>query len=874
MNTFKKIVSSFLGISLLTIQCQPIYADGVKENELIQPSMQSRKTYGSNYWTTSNIREWLNTDKSYIKYTNQAPSSDKLGNFAYDKEPGFLSNFNVEEQDAIAVTKHRVYVSTTDAQSGMKDGGNTSQSDVAYPNQSMTFSLNGLLNNNKNFFYKMENDKVFFLNAYEAYSFLQKRGWSLPKELTPEAQKKHSYYNNYEHWMLSGGRANIGYDLTFLITPDSSRSLVFGYTNRLGGVVPAIHIKPDYKFPNGKIAKDIQVGEKLLFGNYNGAPIEWKVVNKTEEGFPLLLSEKIIDLKHYDAPGDEAYKYSEVVDFQKEDVNIVEEPYRNINNSKDVTPPDFKILNEDKLNKRSNDEFTLELEASDESDIEYVILPNGNKVYNKRVSYTMSENKEYLFIAKDKVGNFRYFVIPVGNINIPPKVIINPSANGWTNKDVTVDISASNDVGSAFAEKIQNNRDRTEAMWPNYTTYKGKRIRISGDVEFIEAKKPVGDYFTGMGFVFTSVNKSGSEYNLQKNYHLPIRYSLKELQEKKKAHFDHVFTVPDYYYKDLIPWSQINVDGQDTNYKVKWTNVKYELLDKDDFAIEKIILPSGNSIGEKSYKDTLTKEGNYTYQVLDNRGMITKKDVEVKIDKTLPTIQVDGISDKWTNQDVKLNVTVSDSQSGVAKTILPNGSETTSSSFEFVAKTNGDYQFQTYDKAGNVAVKKVAIRNIDKLQPYHHIQSSFLLDEKHNVDKSGREIRVIAKDDESGVDSIQLPSGEWVQGDTVKINVYENGEYPFKLKDNAGNIKEITSKISDLEKISISGIQKIEYKLDGAENKGWTNYTEPFFVKKEGLTTITSRAYDKAGNVSSEKSKVVKLDKTKPINNGILITLE
>ncbi|MED2497260.1 DUF6273 domain-containing protein, partial [Bacillus thuringiensis] len=241
MNTFKKIVSSFLGISLLTIQCQPIYADGVKENELIQPSMQSRKTYGSNYWTTSNIREWLNTDKSYIKYTNQAPSSDKLGNFAYDKEPGFLSNFNVEEQDAIAVTKHRVYVSHTDAQAGVKDGGNTSQSDVAYPNQSMTFSLNGLLNNNKNFFYKMENDKVFLLNAYEAYSYLQKRGWSLPKELTSEAQKKHSYYNNYEHWMLSGGRANIGYDLTFLITPDSSRSLVFGYTNRLGGVVHDIH---------------------------------------------------------------------------------------------------------------------------------------------------------------------------------------------------------------------------------------------------------------------------------------------------------------------------------------------------------------------------------------------------------------------------------------------------------------------------------------------------------------------------------------------------------------------------------------------------------------------------------------------------------
>lgn len=52
-----------------------------------------RELRGSSYWTTSNIREWLNSDKDVVGYTNNPLSSTYMGENAYDKEAGFLNAF-------------------------------------------------------------------------------------------------------------------------------------------------------------------------------------------------------------------------------------------------------------------------------------------------------------------------------------------------------------------------------------------------------------------------------------------------------------------------------------------------------------------------------------------------------------------------------------------------------------------------------------------------------------------------------------------------------------------------------------------------------------------------------------------------------------
>lgn len=126
-----------------------------------------REMRGSSYWQSSNLREWLNSDRGsgQVRYTNQPPSKDKLGSYAYDHEPGFLYEFTTEEKNAIAVTEHRVIVSSYDLEA--RDGGSRTFNGSYHYGPSLTFSLPGLSQLYVEYYYQKLNNKVFLLNPYE-----------------------------------------------------------------------------------------------------------------------------------------------------------------------------------------------------------------------------------------------------------------------------------------------------------------------------------------------------------------------------------------------------------------------------------------------------------------------------------------------------------------------------------------------------------------------------------------------------------------------------------------------------------------------------------------------------------------------------------
>lgn len=72
----------------------------------------SVEKYGSNDWNTSNLKEWLNSSSSTVKYTTKAPTEkavmlmfDELGSTAgYADEPGFLADFSQTEISKIKDT--------------------------------------------------------------------------------------------------------------------------------------------------------------------------------------------------------------------------------------------------------------------------------------------------------------------------------------------------------------------------------------------------------------------------------------------------------------------------------------------------------------------------------------------------------------------------------------------------------------------------------------------------------------------------------------------------------------------------------------------------------------------------------------------------
>lgn len=93
-------------------------------------------------------------------------------------------------------------------------------------------------------------------------------------------------------------------------------------------------------------------------------------------------------------------------------------------------------------------------------------------------------------------------------------------------------------------------------------------------------------------------------------------------------------------------------------------------------------------------------------------------------------------------------------------------------------------------------------------------------------------------------------------------------------KDKAGNVSmQMGGQVGDDGTSSPSPIKNIRYKLTGATTQDMTEYKEPFKVVNEGVTTIYVTAEDMSGNQVS-LTKVLKVNKSSPINNGVTITLD
>jgi len=59
-------------------------------------------------------------------------------------------------------------------------------------------------------------------------------------------------------------------------------------------------------------------------------------------------------------------------------------------------------------------------------------------------------------------------------------------------------------------------------------------------------------------------------------------------------------------------------------------------------------------------------------------------------------------------------------------------------------------------------------------------------------------------------------------------------------------------------------VHRTEYKLEGDTVQDWTVYTSTFNITNIGVTTITAKTYDHAGNVSAERISTVRIDRTAP----------
>ncbi len=193
-----------------------------------------RKTYGSNCWYDSNIRQWLNSNENSVSWTHCPPS--------YKDEAGFMTNFTVNELSYIKTVTRLVNVITYESKrAGYCEGG--SKDAVLYEIYSASFLA-------KNYYYDYIEDNFFLLSAEQFNNIYRKN--------TDVLTLSSSYYT----CVVSGNNANF-FEVCTEVKADSA-SLNNRLAKEYSGIRPAFYLNEDAYSPN-----IYNMGEETYsFGNY------------------------------------------------------------------------------------------------------------------------------------------------------------------------------------------------------------------------------------------------------------------------------------------------------------------------------------------------------------------------------------------------------------------------------------------------------------------------------------------------------------------------------------------------------------------------------------------------------------------------------
>jgi N-acetylneuraminic acid mutarotase len=215
----------------------------------------------------------------------------------------------------------------------------------------------------------------------------------------------------------------------------------------------------------------------------------------------------------------------------------------------------------------------------------------------------------------------------------------------------------------------------------------------------------------------------------------------------------------------------------------------------------------------------VTAEGQteVTVRTVDNAGNLgTESKMTVKIDHTAPfTPDIHADATGWTSADVKVTVAPgTDGLSGTSSTEYRLSGATTldwttyTGTITVTAAGETSVQARTVDEAGNFSDISVLKVHIDKIAPT--------------------------------APQVLLVKEGWISAAKVAFSITEGT--------NQGG----------------SAVDRTEYKLSGAATKEWTTYAGAVDIDAEGVTTISARTIDVAGNVGSVTEAVVRIDRSSP----------
>ncbi len=282
-------------------------------------------------------------------------------------------------------------------------------------------------------------------------------------------------------------------------------------------------------------------------------------------------------------------------------------------------------------------------------------------------------------------------------------------------------------------------------------------------------------------------------------------------------------------------------------------------------------------------------------KIYDVAGNVASGSIEIKIDTTAPILATSiagtkGLAD-WYVSQTKTTISAIDENSGVDRVEYNQNSagfqDGTSVVIDDGVNTIG---IRAYDAAGNMSTESLEIKvdtiapTVEPIVPTPDGLNNWFI-------TSPVAVSVAGSDSGSGLASaeVSVNSGNWQSDASLSDGAYK---VDFKSIDNSGNsttvsrtvkvdtlppslsasiagtagsngwyVSQTTTTISARDETS--GMDRIEYDQN---NIGWKDGT--FVVSKDGINDIDMRAYDLAGNMSSD-SLQVKVDTIKPTSKFI-----
>ena len=333
---------------------------------------------------------------------------------------------------------------------------------------------------------------------------------------------------------------------------------------------------------------------------------------------------------------------------------------------------------------------------------------------NGSISISALGNTTVYVRATDNVGNTYETNKVVTTDTIAPTVSHTINPTGWTNGNVTINIKA-NDVHSGLKN----------ITLPNNSTI------TSGTASYIVSSN--GKY------TFKATDNAGNVTS----------YDVNITNIDKVAPIISLSQSPTGWTKgDVNVTAFISETGSGVSIR-KWATGNQTAS---------YFASGGTTITSNSF--TVTTNGTYTFYVKDKAGNESVKTITIlNIDKTAPVIALSQNPTAWTNGNVTISATITETGSGVhtkkwaagnqsASYFAHNGTTITTNSF--IATANGTYTFYVKDNAGNITIKTINISNIDRIVP----TITGTLD--YTWVKGTRTISFTSTDNESGINSLKL----------------------------------------------------------------------------------------------------------------------